>query len=94
MNETWYTTETDNGSKVRIKEWITPGTAWTQGTKHSIFFIELSNKDLEIQKSLPLPNWRWDFTGKGLTLEKGKMDYGVTKMHFDNLNIKTPWIRD
>lgn len=94
MNETWYTTETNNGSKVRIKEWITPGTAWTQGNRHTVFFVELNDKDLEIQKALPLPHWRWDYTGRGLTLRKGTLDWGVTETHLSKLEIKTPWIKE
>lgn len=93
MLETWYKTETINGSKVRIKEWSTPGTAWTSGTRHTVIFADLNDVDLEIQKNLGLPNWRWDYTGRGLTLEKGKLDWGVTEKHLLHLQLKTPWER-
>lgn len=93
INEIWYQTETANGSKVKIKQWDTPGTAWVCGTKHTVLFVDLNDKDLEIQKSLNLPNWRFDYTGRGLVLEKGKQDWGVTKAHLEALELKIPWER-
>lgn len=90
---TWYKTETENGSKVEVKTWITPGNAWSAGTRHTIFFVECNEIDLKIQKELDLPNWRWDYTGKGLVLEKGHQDWGVTQTHLDHLKIKGNWIK-
>jgi hypothetical protein len=90
--EYYYQSETENGSPVKIKEILVPRrTAWSVGVRRTIFYVDLNEKDLEIQKSLGLPNWRWDFTGKGLVLEKGEQDWGVTQTHLDNLKIKTPW---
>ena len=52
----------------------------------------LNEIDLKIQKELDLPNWRWDYTGKGLVLEKGHQDWGVTQTHLEHLKIKNNWI--
>lgn len=93
MNYTWYDTETELGSKVEVKEWITPGTAWESGTIHRVYFVECNDADLAIQKTLGLPNWRWDFTGKGLVLTEGEGDYGVTKTHLEHLKIKGNWVK-
>ena len=89
----WYESETENGSKVEIKEWTTPGTAWTFGTRHTVIFVEMNEKDFDLISSLNLPNWNHDFTGRGLVLETGKLDWAITKQKIETLKIKTPWKR-
>lgn len=90
--EYYYQSETENGSPVRIKEIHVPKrNVWSVGSRRTIFYVDLNEKDLKIQKSLGLPNWIWYFTGKCLVLERGNQDWGVTQTYLDNLKIKTPW---
>lgn len=89
----YYYSETENGSPVQIKVTINGNfTAWRGPTRREIVFVDkLNNIDFELINNLKLPNWNFDYTGRGLVLEKGKLDWGVTKTQLESLKIKTPY---
>lgn len=91
----YYETETANGSKVKIKSEIKGSfTAWSGPTRYEYIFIDyLVDADFELINNLQLPNWNFDFTGRGMVLQKGKQDWGITKTQLEALKLKTPWIK-
>lgn len=90
-----YKTSTFNGSKVNVKREIRgEGNAWNHHIFYEdIYFIDLLNEsDFNLVKELNLPNWYFDYTGKGMVLIQGKQEY-VNKTIIKALNIKHPFIQ-
>lgn len=92
FDPTYYSTETANGSPVRLVEYAKgPISVFSRPTKHVTVYIDLLNDaDLELIESLGLPRWYFDFTGKGMTFQLYKQEY-VSKTQLKALNLKTPW---
>ncbi len=85
-------TETENGSKVVLKTVLKQkSSAWGTGTREEYVFIDyLNDKDFELIKSLGLPNWYFDYTGRGIVLPKSNQNYVVRKQ-LEILKLKTPY---
>lgn len=89
-NERWYSTTTKNGSEVRIKEWTSPGTAWTCRTRRRTYFIDaLNDADYNLIEELGLPRWHFDYTGRGMVFSDSDNGY-VRKMQLDALSLQFP----
>lgn len=82
----WSSGVTANNTKCRLKQTYVNGTAWTSGYyEHTIFTEELSDKDMSIYKSLNIPTWHLDYSGKALTIKMHSLDFGLTDKIVDAL---------
>ena len=89
---TYYASITKNGSAVRIKEWTSPGTAWSCGTIHRTIFIDkLNDDDYKLIEALGLPRWYFDFTGRGMTFSDSDSGKYVLSTQLKALEIQRPW---
>jgi hypothetical protein len=85
----WSDGITVNGTKCRLKRIYVYGTAWSRGYyRHVILTDELTAKDMDLYKSLNLPNWHLDYTGKALVVELGYQDYGATDKIVNALQLR------